>query len=845
MLFWMFFLLGVYASAAGSQDFGFVCGFEPGREAGATGQIHDLDLPFYQSGTVRPLILFGKLKSPDDPFSLTQLKDRNGNETESSANLLNAGHEGSLAHYFNEMSYGALTLESNNDGVEGMWFEAASTKATDYGTNCLEAIRNFAEAVFDAADETIEFSDYDRDGEDRDDDGVGDGDGVVDLVILYIPQEFKVFERCGFSGRVFTNSTSSYRTKDSVSIDGNTISVSINDNIIYVFQRPSFPYLVGVTAHEYGHVMNLPDLLDIQSDDPSAGIGLWDLMGWGPFGWSWNLDDDWSQNSANDLYSGPTPLSVWSRYKVGWITEDNGRLVTVESDTENAATLHDINSQSSTVKAYKIPIRGSDTDNSDTEYFLMANRQNTYTEHSRGSYYDDLAEASGLAIWHIDDGLPIQSSGSNELRFDRSNNNEKHKRVDLECADGLFSDQGYPSNNPDPVAGGDNLDYASLPVTNNGNLGDATDLWDGSTDDYKHFTPSSNPSTYGYNDNRTPDDYTDDRQSVFSGIAVRNISQTHEGVMSFDVRFIPSAPEGLVMATYEGTTLVALGWSEPDVNATAISGYQYSIDEKKWTTVDGGADARSVIFDDSTSTTFWVRAITAHEQGEAAKINLDRPGTVVLTAVEPTLHTPPTVGDVLTATLTDANVTDWADDSVTWLWQRKLPTAKTWTDIVTVTATNTNTYTLVKDDVGHQVQVVATYSDGAAIGSDMATSDPVMVNSPPTITTDTAEATNVSVMENSEKVVYTYMATDPDEGNMVKWSLGATDQSQTAQMDASQFLIDADTGALTFEVGVAPNFEELGSDHSYAVNVIASDGSLSAISDGDGNGNRIWTKRAW
>ena len=115
MLFWMFSLLGVYASAAGSQDFGFVCGFEPSREEGATGQIHNLDLPFYQSGTVRPLILFGKLKSPDNPFSLTQLKDRNGNKTQSSADLLNLDHVGSLAHYFNEMSYGSLTLEDNDD----------------------------------------------------------------------------------------------------------------------------------------------------------------------------------------------------------------------------------------------------------------------------------------------------------------------------------------------------------------------------------------------------------------------------------------------------------------------------------------------------------------------------------------------------------------------------------------------------------------------------------------------------------------------------------------------------------------------------------------------------------
>ena len=694
MLFLVFFLLGVYASAAGSQD--FLCGFGLNAE-GATGQSatrqsRPVNFSFYQSGTVRPLILFGKLNSPDDPFSLTQLEDRNGNATQSSADILDPTHVGSLAHYFKEMSYGALTLEDSDDRVERRWFAADSSEATDYGREapdhgrCTAAILEFAEEVFAAADDTIDFSDYDSER---------DSDGVVDLVILYIPQEFRHEDlNCGFfGGRVIENSPLDYMTKD---------SVSIRDDMIVVFQRPSFPWLVGVTAHEYGHVMNLPELFDRQ-DDISAGVGLWGVMGWGPLGWPRNLGED----LLSGLFSGPTPLSVWSRYQVGWITEDNGRLETVESDTEDAATLHDIHSQSSTVKAYKIPVRGSDT-----EYFLMANRQNTHTEHSRGSYYDDLAEASGLAIWHIDDGLPVIFSN---LRNDTSNDNEKHKRVDLECADGLFSDQGYPSNNPAPVAGGDNLDYASSAGTNNGNLGDATDLWDGSTDTRSRFTPSSNPSTYGYSNNGTSDDYTDDRQDVFSGISVRNISQT-DGVMSFNVHFIPSAPRALRVAANGDQTQVTLNWSEPMVNATAISEYKYSIDysidETNWPSVDGGASARSVSFDNSTSTTFWVRAVTANEKGETAKIDLDRPGTVALSS------TTPTVGDVLTADLTDAN---GGISGQRWQWERGTVSDDVWTGTSIANATDAD-YMLTTADVGQQVRATVSYMDGAGANTDMAAS---------------------------------------------------------------------------------------------------------------------------
>ena len=518
--------------------------------------------------------------------------------------------------------------------------------------------------------------------------------GVVDLVILYIPQEFKHKDLgCGFHGTVIEDYESSqnvfirYPTADSVSIEG---------RVLVVFQRPSFPYLVGVAAHEYGHMMDLPELYDRGAD--SAGIGSWGVMGAGPFGWSYNV--------KKNLFFGPNPLSVWSRVKVGWITEANGRLKTVDSDT-TVATLHDIHSKSLTVKAYKVPVRGSDT-----EYFLMANRQNTYAGTSSSvGYYEDLAPASGLAIWHIDDdGLPISGSG---LRYAGVNNNEKHKGVDLECADGLYDKGGFgtPGNSKNSISGGDNLDYASADTTytknNKGNLGDATDLWDGSTN-YRHFTPSSNPSTAGYNSNE---------QNVFSGIAVRNISQT-KGVMSFNVRFIPSAPRDLGVAAPGGQTQVTLAWSEPMVNATAISEYQYSIDETNWTRVDGGASTRFVLFDNSTSTTFWVRAVTAHEHGEAAKIALDRPGTVTLSSNNTLAK--PTVGDTLTAALTDVN---GSISGKKWQWERGTVSGGSWTGVSIAKATDAR-YNLTVADVGQQVRATVSYMDGAGDNTDTAASLP-------------------------------------------------------------------------------------------------------------------------
>ncbi|MFH1009436.1 MAG: hypothetical protein V1800_18320, partial [Candidatus Latescibacterota bacterium] len=87
-----------------------------------------------------------------------------------------------------------------------------------------------------------------------------------------------------------------------------------------------------------------------------------------------------------------------------------------------------------------------------------------------------------MLIWHIGSG---------------ANGNEENKRVDLECPDGLYRDQGYPGGvDPDPVFGKDNLDFwahdEAYRGSHHGNLGDSTDVFDGVR--YTAFGPETNPS---------------------------------------------------------------------------------------------------------------------------------------------------------------------------------------------------------------------------------------------------------------------------------------------------------------------------------------------------------------
>jgi hypothetical protein len=123
---------------------------------------------------------------------------------------------------------------------------------------------------------------------------------------------------------------------------------------------------------------------------------------------------------------------------------------------------------------YQIPIAGD-------EYLLVEHRS------AAGSHYERHLPAEGVLIWHIDPDQP-------------GNDDEHNKVVDLVCADGLYVDAGYPlGTRADPDQGQDNLDFyardAEFRAEHAGNLGDATDVFDGAR--FTEYAPLSNPAING------------------------------------------------------------------------------------------------------------------------------------------------------------------------------------------------------------------------------------------------------------------------------------------------------------------------------------------------------------
>ena len=339
----------------------------------------------------------------------------------------------------------------------------------------------------------------------------GDDDGFVDVVFIILNSVPENFLLRGSTGIAHLGLESHFITNDDA-YSGTSILISPWRGAI---QKGSyFTAAIGAMCHEYGHLLGLPDLYNWQfrhGDEPqdpeedSAGIGAWGLMGWGAGGWNGN--------------DGPTSFSAWSRLQLGWANVSGPLRENSEMKFEDVGIAGAV---------YKFPLTRK-------EYFLLEYR-------TRGStYYDRNVPGEGILIWHVGEepSDPERGWGS-------------RISVDLECADGRWRDAGYPLGvEADPDSGADNLDFwardAAYASAHAGNLGDATDVFDGAA--FREFTTLSNPGSYS-EDGRLSVDIRGVRLAAGSAFAevstvppiveIENITLTDEDGDGFIVADEPS-----------------------------------------------------------------------------------------------------------------------------------------------------------------------------------------------------------------------------------------------------------------------------------------------------------------
>jgi immune inhibitor A len=128
----------------------------------------------------------------------------------------------------------------------------------------------------------------------------------------------------------------------------------------------------GIDCHEFGHLLDLPDLYDYSGN--SNGVGDFSLMGSG----SWA-----------DIANTPVHLDAWSKYFLGW-----------SNTIENPVGIVSIQTAQLNPDNYKY------TTSDPLEYFMVENRQDIL--------FDSYLPAYGLLIWHINER---QQYNDNELCF--------------------------------------------------------------------------------------------------------------------------------------------------------------------------------------------------------------------------------------------------------------------------------------------------------------------------------------------------------------------------------------------------------------------------------------------
>jgi len=296
------------------------------------------------TGTVKILVVLMSFK--DVAFSKTTTDFNNlFNQTGYSTN----NNQSSVKEYFDANSYGKFSMSfdvkgpyvaANNRVYYGK--DVGGTEGNDQHPDSLvqEAIR-----AIHTNDPTFSFADY----------------SAISIIFAGNGQEFT-----GVTTDAIWSHQNDFTPPSYCSITHYLCTPELYAN------STSITCTMGVLCHELNHVIGAPDYYDTNYDNTGdgsfVGTGDWDLM----------AEGSWNSIGSNYYGTCPPNLTLYQKYRYGWITP-----TTLTSST----TVSNMAANGTKGEAYIIntPTRG--------EYYLLENRQQ--------SGYDSALPGHGLMIYHI------------------------------------------------------------------------------------------------------------------------------------------------------------------------------------------------------------------------------------------------------------------------------------------------------------------------------------------------------------------------------------------------------------------------------------------------------------
>ena len=321
--------------------------------------------------------------SGDMPVLVLLAKFTDINETYPSSDFeqLVFGPTSSLKSYYDEVSYGALNLvpaqEScgiQDDGITD-WTTLAYAHPNPIQTTTEDNLF-ITKDVLAANDACIDFAGFDVNA----DGGLSADELQVIVVVAGWERAFGDFSAPSIWAHSFYLDFVELPNLDGTLI-GSYYQQSYYAQIgeIHGTGLDQHRATLGPLAHEFGHLLNWPDLYDI--DGSSEGVGRWSIMGSG----GWNQTGSFSGDS-------PSHPDAWSKWYQAWLepVEVNGSLndAQVEQAEDHPA-------------AYLLRPNKDGIDwffNYHTgrgEYFLVENRQ--------PSLSDAGLPGCGLLVWHVNE----------------------------------------------------------------------------------------------------------------------------------------------------------------------------------------------------------------------------------------------------------------------------------------------------------------------------------------------------------------------------------------------------------------------------------------------------------
>lgn len=280
-------------------------------------------------------------------------------------------------------------------------------------------------------------------------------------------------------------------TVDGVKVNSYAIEPEVGGDLTGYLGAVDGPYppQVGVYAHEFGHVLGLPDLYDYGYD--SEAMGAYTIMAGG----------SWTRYPNAEAYSGNSPVhfDAWSKIFLGL------EQPTTLTSGQQPFTLKPAATSKGVVKLVVPGSNGS-------EYFLIENRQQ-----AKGTFDMGLSRygSHGLAIFHVDENVLSR----NFWRPNEAQNSFQSRKQQV---------------NADPETGETHYGVAVLQADNrwdlekNNNRGDAGDLFKTG----QVFSPSSTPNSGSYYFSNGGGD-----SANYTGIIVKNIKENTDGSVSFTAGF--------------------------------------------------------------------------------------------------------------------------------------------------------------------------------------------------------------------------------------------------------------------------------------------------------------------